>query len=49
MKDFSKYQGIIPAFYACYDADGAISPKAVRPPASVSTRARKSGRWSWKM
>ena len=30
MKDFSKYQGIIPAFYACYDADGAISPKAVR-------------------
>ena len=67
MKDFSKYQGIIPAFYACYDAEGAISPKAVReltqyfidkgvkasmwaaPPASVSTRARKSGRWSWKM
>ena len=30
MKDFSKYQGIIPAFYACYDAQGAISPKAVR-------------------
>lgn len=30
MKDFSKYQGIIPAFYACYDAEGAISPKAVR-------------------
>ena len=30
MKDFSKYQGIIPAIYACYDAEGAISPKAVR-------------------
>ena len=30
MKDFSKYQGIIPAFYACYDAEGAISPQAVR-------------------
>ena len=30
MKDFSKYQGIIPAFYACYDAEGAIFPKAVR-------------------
>ena len=30
MKDFSKYQGIIPAFYACYDAEGAISPKTVR-------------------
>ena len=21
MKDISKYQGIIPAFYACYDKD----------------------------
>lgn len=30
MKDFSKYQGIIPAFYACYDEAGAISPDAVR-------------------
>ena len=26
MKDFSKYQGIIPAFYACYDEKGDISP-----------------------
>ncbi len=25
-----KYQGIIPAFYACYDKKGAISPEAVR-------------------
>ena len=30
MKDFSKYAGIIPAFYACYDENGDISPKAVR-------------------
>lgn len=30
MKDFSKYEGIIPAFYACYDAEGNISPDAVR-------------------
>ena len=30
MKDVSKFQGIIPAFYACYDEKGAISPSAVR-------------------
>ena len=30
MKDISIYQGIIPAFYACYDKEGAISPVAVR-------------------
>ena len=30
MKDLTKYQGIIPAFYACYDANGAINPVAVR-------------------
>ena len=30
MKDIAKYQGIIPAFYACYDAEGNISPEAVR-------------------
>ena len=30
MKDFTKYQGIIPAFYACYDAEGNISPEGVR-------------------
>ncbi len=30
MKDISKYQGIIPAFYACYDAEGEISPAAVQ-------------------
>ena len=28
--DTAKYQGIIPAFYACYDAEGKINPQAVR-------------------
>ena len=35
MKDYSKYQGIIPAFYACYDAQGDISPEGVRALAEV--------------
>ena len=30
MKDMTKYQGIIPAFYACYDANGEINPAVVR-------------------
>ena len=30
MTDITKYEGIIPAFYACYDAEGKISPEAVR-------------------
>ena len=30
MRDLKKYEGIIPAFYACYDKDGAISPEGVR-------------------
>ena len=30
MKDISKYQGVIPAFYACYDAEGNVSPEAVQ-------------------
>ena len=29
MKDITKYQGLIPAFYACYDDNGAISPERV--------------------
>ena len=28
--DIKKYEGIIPAFYACYDAEGRINPEAVR-------------------
>ena len=30
MKDLKKYNGIIPAFYACYDAEGKVNPAAVR-------------------
>ena len=30
MKNFGKYEGIFPAFYACYDEEGNISPERVR-------------------
>ena len=30
MSDLNKYQGVIPAFYACYDEEGNISPERVR-------------------
>lgn len=30
MTDITKYQGIFPAFYACYDKEGNINPEAVR-------------------
>lgn len=30
MNDISKYQGVIPAFYACYDEQGAIDPRRIR-------------------
>ncbi len=30
MTDITKYEGIIPAFYACYDANGNINPEGVR-------------------
>ena len=30
MSKIEKYQGIIPAFYACYDKDGAVSAEGVR-------------------
>ena len=30
MKDLTKYQGIFPAFYACYDEHGNISPERVK-------------------
>ena len=28
--DMSKYQGVIPAFYACYEDDGSVSPARTR-------------------
>ena len=30
MKNMTKYQGVIPAFYACYDEEGEISPERTR-------------------
>ncbi|MGN0250970.1 MAG: dihydrodipicolinate synthase family protein [Oliverpabstia sp.] len=30
MRNLSKYKGVIPAFYACYDAEGNVSPERVR-------------------
>lgn len=30
MKNLEKYKGIIPAFYACYDDNGDVSPERVR-------------------
>ncbi|MBR5093696.1 MAG: dihydrodipicolinate synthase family protein [Oscillospiraceae bacterium] len=30
MRDLKRYEGIFPAFYACYDETGAISPARVR-------------------
>ena len=30
MKNLKKYEGVIPAFYACYDNQGEISPERVR-------------------
>ena len=30
MTDTKKYEGIIPAFYACYDAEGKVNAEAVR-------------------
>lgn len=30
MRDLSKYRGIFPAFYACYDEAGDVSPERVR-------------------
>ena len=30
MRNLEKYKGVIPAFYACYDEEGDISPQRVR-------------------
>lgn len=30
MRDLAKYHGVIPAFYACYDDEGEISPERVQ-------------------
>ncbi len=30
MRNLEKYKGVIPAFYACYDEEGSISPEGVK-------------------
>lgn len=30
MRNLDKYKGVIPAFYACYDEKGDISPEGVQ-------------------
>jgi len=30
MRNLEKYKGVIPAFYACYDQNGEISPEGVQ-------------------
>ena len=30
MRNLEKYKGVIPAFYACYDEEGNISPERVQ-------------------
>ena len=30
MRDLTKYQGIIPAFYACYDDEGNVSVEKIK-------------------
>ena len=30
MRNLDKYKGVIPAFYACYDDNGAVSPERVQ-------------------
>ena len=30
MRDLTKYKGVIPAFYACYDENGKISQERVK-------------------
>lgn len=30
MRNISKYRGVFPAFYACYDEDGSVSAERVK-------------------
>ena len=32
MANLEKYQGVIPAFYACYDSEGNVDTKLVEDP-----------------
>ena len=41
MKDITKYQGVIPAFYACYDEKGEISTEGVLSLIHISEPTRR--------
>ena len=32
MRNLEKYKGVIPAYYACYDKEGNVSPQGVQAP-----------------
>ena len=38
MNNTEKYQGIIPAFYACYNDDGTVSPERCALPGFVDSK-----------
>lgn len=47
MKDITKYQGVIPAFYACYDAEGNISTEGVKAlTRHLIAKGVKGGMWA---
>lgn len=43
MRNFEKYKGIIPAFYACYDESGDISPEKVKALTKYHVRKKVKG------
>ena len=47
MRNLEKYKGVIPAFYACYDKEGNVSPEGVQESAFI--RASRIVRSFWKM
>ena len=44
MANLEKYKGVIPAFYACYDAEGNVSPERVRALTEYHIRKGVKGR-----
>ena len=40
MRNLEKYKGVIPAFYACYDNEGNVSPEGVQALTKVLCRKR---------
>ena len=47
MRDLIKYHGVIPAFYACYDDDGGVSPGRTRALAGHLIGKGVKGRGHW--